>query len=60
MFIPENLQKKIRQLLKENKEFELLKVLDEESEIKIIIHKDKDLAQGLIEKQINWKPKLKK
>jgi hypothetical protein len=50
MFIPGKLQKKIRKLIEEGRDLELLKTLDEDSTIKIIIHKDKDLSNGLIQK----------
>lgn len=50
MFIPENLQRKIRELISCGDELGLLKVLDEDSNVKVIVHKDKELARGILEK----------
>lgn len=50
MFVPESLQKKIRMLMDEGNQFELLKILDEDSNVKIIIHRDRDLVAGMLEK----------
>lgn len=52
-FISDKLKSKISKFLEEGKEFELLKVLDEyEDSIKIIIHRDKSLANGLLKKYL--------
>lgn len=50
IFLPKKIKEKIENLLKKENQFELLKVLDEEVEAKIIIHRDKNLAQGIMEK----------
>lgn len=50
IFLPEKIKEKIENLLKKGSPLALLKVLDEEIEAKIIIHKDKNLSQGIIEK----------
>ncbi len=48
IFIPENIKKKIICFLNEGKDYELLKILDEENDsIRVIIHRDKKLSDGL-------------
>jgi len=51
IFIPKNVNEKIGKFLKEDNVNKLIKVLDAGGPIKIIVHKDKDLA-GEMKKQI--------
>ncbi len=47
IFIPEELKERIDLLLEKKNYFELIKILDEENIIKVIVHKDKGLAEGI-------------
>jgi hypothetical protein len=49
-FIPENIKKKINEFLSNGRTMELLKILDEDANIKLIIHKDRELAEGISRK----------
>lgn len=50
IFVPHEFKMRINKLLIEGKRFELLKILDEELNCKIIMHKDKGLSLGIQEK----------
>jgi hypothetical protein len=48
IFIPENVKKKIINFLNNGLDYELLKILDEKNDaVKLIVHKDKNLTNGL-------------
>lgn len=48
--IPEEIKERIDKLLEKKNYFELVKLLDEETTIKVIAHKDKALAKGIANK----------
>jgi hypothetical protein len=50
IFIPEETKEKIDKLLNQENSFELIKLLSEENLIKVIVHKDKALAEGIAKK----------
>lgn len=53
IFIPENLREKINKFLNNNQEMNLLEILDNDANVKVVIHEDLELANGLLEKL--WK-----
>jgi hypothetical protein len=52
IFVPEKLRNKISKYLEQGKEIELLETLDEEENIKVIVHREKDLVKNLEEKYL--------
>lgn len=50
VFIPEETKERIDKLLSQENYFELIKLLSEETAVKVIAHKDKNLAEGIAKK----------